>query len=148
MPKRCKGPDGRPSKKEVFTAFFQEKGVYLHLDPRHKAVVVPQIYGAQPHLVLEYGPVMPIMIPDLEITDDGVTATLSFNRLPFWTFVPWEAVYAVAATDGNGVVYEEDVPREVNTVKPPREPLRSVPPVGDPEPTAPRAPPALRLVKS
>jgi hypothetical protein len=48
------------------------------------------------HVVLTYElePVVPI--PDLEVTDEGVRATLSFDRTPFATFVPWNAVLTMA----------------------------------------------------
>jgi hypothetical protein len=44
-------------------------------------------------LVYELEPVVPI--PDLEVTAEGVRATLSFDRTPFATFVPWGAVLAM-----------------------------------------------------
>lgn len=49
--------------------------------------------------ILAYGLDMPKPIPDLEITDRGIFATLSFSCEPHETFVPWEAV---AAIKGNG----------------------------------------------
>src|SRR4029453_12034828 len=82
-------------------------------------VVVPQAFSAEPHLVLQYGRNMPIPIPDLEVTDDGVSATLSFSRAPHRTHVPWSSVYVVACTDGRGILYYEDVPQEVSLMPPP-----------------------------
>jgi len=104
----------RPTKREVFLTFLQEGWVSLHLDARRMGVVLPSSLSPEPHLVLQYGRNMPIPIPDLEITDGGVGATLSFSRAPHRTFVPWTSVYAVACTDGRGVLYEEDVPPEVS----------------------------------
>ena len=43
----------------------------------------------------EYGLNLPIPIDDLEITDDGIRATLSFSRCPYPTFVPWAAVVGI-----------------------------------------------------
>jgi hypothetical protein len=45
-----------------------------------------------PAVVLRYGLDMPKPIPDLEITDEGIRATLSFSNAPIKTFVPWDAV--------------------------------------------------------
>lgn len=42
-----------------------------------------------------------IPIPDLSVTDFGITATLSFDRRPHWTMVPWAAV-ADIMTPGGG----------------------------------------------
>jgi hypothetical protein len=48
---------------------------------------------------LRYGLDMAKPIPDLEITDEGIRATLSFSCEPCKTFVPWDAV---AAIEGDG----------------------------------------------
>ena len=42
-----------------------------------------------------------------------MSATLSFSRVPHRTYVPWSAVYVIACTSGCGVLYREDVPREL-----------------------------------
>jgi hypothetical protein len=61
---------------------------------------------------------MPIPITDLEVTDAGVSATLSFARIPHRTYVPWSAVYAVSCTNGCGVLYREDIPTDVAVATP------------------------------
>jgi stringent starvation protein B len=122
-------PDERPSKRDAFDAFLREGWVSLHLDARRAGVVVPPAFANEPHLVLQYGRNMPIPIPDLEVTDEGVSATLSFSRAPHRTQVPWSAVYVVACTDGRGILYYEDVPQEVSLMPPPGLPGRpAVPP--------------------
>lgn len=112
-------PDERPTKRDAFLAFLREGWVSLHLDARRAGVVVPGSFATEPHLVLQYGRNMPIPIPDLEVTDEGVSATLSFSRSPHRTHVPWSAVYVVACTDGRGILYYEDVPQEVSLMAPP-----------------------------
>jgi stringent starvation protein B len=111
-------PEERPSKRDAFIAFLREGWVSLHLDARRTGVSVPPMFATEPHLVLQYGRNMPIPIPDLEVTDDGVSATLSFSRAPHRTTVPWSAVYVVACTDGRGILYYEDVPQEVSLMPP------------------------------
>jgi hypothetical protein len=56
---------------------------------------------------------MAVRIPDLEVTEDAVACTLSFNRSPHYCFVPWHAVYALVGEDGRGMVWPEDIPAEV-----------------------------------
>jgi len=112
-------PDERPSKRDAFAAFLREGWVSLHLDARRAGVSVPPSFATEPHLVLQYGRNMPIPIPDLEVTDEGVSATLSFSRAPHRTHVPWSSVYVVACTDGRGILYYEDVPQEVSLMPPP-----------------------------
>jgi stringent starvation protein B len=103
----------RPSKQEAFLTLLSEGWVALHLDARRPGVVVPAPFSSQAQLVLQYGRSMPIPIPDLEVTAAGVSATLSFSRVPHRTYVPWSAVYVVACTNGCGALYREDLPREL-----------------------------------
>jgi stringent starvation protein B len=115
-------PDERPSKREAFAAFLRDGWVSLHIDARRAGVVVPTAFAAEPHLVLQYGRNMPIPIPDLDVGEEGVTATLSFSRAPHRTHIPWSAVYVVACTDGRGILYYEDVPQEVSLSTPNQRP--------------------------
>lgn len=68
--------------------------------------------------MLQYGRNMPIPIDTLEVTDAGVSATLSFSRVPHRTYVPWSAVYAVTCTNGYGALYQEDIPPDVALATP------------------------------
>jgi stringent starvation protein B len=79
-------------------------------------VVVPPHLKQEAHLVLQYGNDLPIPIPDLTVDEHGVSATLSFSRTPHHTVVPWSAVYVVASDDGRGVLYYEDIPRDVSVI--------------------------------
>ncbi len=125
----------RPSKQEAFAALLNEGWVSLHIDARRPGVVVPTPFSSQAHLVLQYGRNMPIPIPDLEVTPAGISATLSFARVPHRTYVPWSAVYIVACTNGAGVLYQEDVPPEVSLV--PTAPAPSGETVPEPPPAEP-----------
>ncbi len=104
----------RPSKQEIFLSLLGQGWVSLHLDARCSGVVVPAPFAGEPHLVLQYGRDMPIPIPDLEVTEAGVSATLSFSRVPHRTYVPWSAVYVISCTDASGVLYREDLPPELH----------------------------------
>jgi stringent starvation protein B len=108
----------RPSKKDAFLALLRAGWASLHLDARCPGVVVPAPFSSQAHLVLQYGRNMPIPITDLEVTEDGVSATLSFTRVSHRTYVPWSAVYAVSCTNGCGVLYREDMPEDVAVATP------------------------------
>jgi stringent starvation protein B len=108
----------RPSKRDAFLALLRAGWASLHLDARSPGVVVPAPFSSQAHLVLQYGRNMPIPITDLEVTEAGVTATLSFSRVSHRTYVPWHAVYAVTCTNGCGVLYREDMPTDVALATP------------------------------
>src|SRR5450432_2984158 len=106
----------RPSKQDAFLALLREGWTSLHLDARRSGVIVPAHLRGEAHLVLQYGHDLPISIPDLEVDDYGVRATLSFSRMPQLTVVPWSAIYVVACDDCRGVLYQEDVPEDVSIV--------------------------------
>lgn len=104
-----------PNKKDVVLMLLQSADVFVHLDPRREHVVVPPHLKQQAHLILQIGLNMPVAIPDLEVTDDGISCTLSFNRSPMWCKLPWSSIYAVVSndTEARGMVWPDDVPREV-----------------------------------
>jgi stringent starvation protein B len=126
----------RPSKQDAFLALLREGWTSLHLDARRPGVIVPAHLRSEAHLVLQYGHDLPIAIPDLEVDDYGVRATLSFSRTPQLTVVPWSAVYVVACDDGRGVLYHEEVPEDVSIVAA-RPPSDRAPGDGDGEVAAP-----------
>jgi stringent starvation protein B len=106
----------RPSKQQAFLALLREGWTSLHIDARRPGVIVPPTFRREAHLVLQYGHDLPIPIPDLEVDDYGVRATLSFSRTAHLTVIPWTAVYVVACDDGRGVLYAEDVPEDVPVI--------------------------------
>ncbi len=106
-------PSLLPPKKDVALALLERASMFIHLDPRHTDVLVPAWFKKQPQLVLQVGLNMAVRIPDLEVTEDAVACTLSFNRSPHYCFVPWHAVYALVGEDGRGMVWPEDIPPEV-----------------------------------
>jgi stringent starvation protein B len=109
----------RPSKQQAFLALLKEGWTSLHMDARRAGVLVPDSFQSEAHLILQYGHDLPIPIPDLEIDEDGVRATLSFSRTAHQTVIPWTAVYAVTGVDGRGVLFAEDVPSDVSVIAAP-----------------------------
>ncbi len=104
----------RPTKQEVMNMLLsKDPSVFMHFDPRCEGVLLPPHLRRQPRVVLQYGLNMPVPIPDLEVSAEGLGATLSFQRTPTWTFVPWSAVFAIVNDEGQGMLWETDVPREV-----------------------------------
>ena len=149
-------PRKLPSKKEVLETYLERDSARLFLDPRKDGVVVPKHLAKQAELVLRIGLDLRPPIPDLEIGDDGVTATLSFNKMPFRCTLPWSAMFAIIsdeAVDNRGVVWPEDVPVESQLLAPvaKKPKLEAVPKLvpreGQPRPPKRRAPAALQAPK-
>jgi hypothetical protein len=117
----------------------------VHLDARRPGVRLPERLLGEGHVSLNYGYRLTPPIADLDVSEDGITATLSFNRQPFATFVPWTAVYLIADFDGNGAVWQEDIPPDL--LDEATRPLPKQPEPPEPPSNKPPRPPHLKLVK-
>lgn len=106
-------PTRLPRKKDVAIALLEQATVFVHIDPRSADVRVPPWFKRQPQLVLQIGLNMPVPIPDLDVSDHGLSCTLSFNRSPFHCQIPWPYVFALVGESGRGMVWPDDVPPEV-----------------------------------
>lgn len=88
--------------KEIFEKALENYAVVHLMVMYHEMVVLPEIvkspewYDRKQAIHLEYGLNMPVPITGLRIVPIGVEATLSFQRVPFHTFVPWKAVVAMS----------------------------------------------------
>lgn len=102
-----------PPKKDVALALLEQATVLVHLDPRGDEVKVPAWFKRQPQLVLQIGLNMPKPIPDLSVDDAGISCTLSFSNTPHYCHLPWVSVYALIGASGRGMVWPDDVPKEV-----------------------------------
>ena len=93
------------TKREAFERMLTDFYEVLIAVAEVPGVELPEMAWASPMLgapataILAYGLDMAKPIPDLEITDDGIAATLSFSNTPIKTFVPWDAV---AGIQGDG----------------------------------------------
>src|SRR5689334_2728267 len=101
-----------PGKKETLRAWLARGVTRVHLDARRPGVVGPQQYIGDAHLRLNLS--YRYSIPDLEVGDDAVQATLSFGGRPFHCVLPWEAIFGITSqASGDGQVWPEDLPVEV-----------------------------------
>ena len=105
--------DSASAKREFAIALLQESSVFVHLDPRREGVMVPGWLKKQPQLVLQVGLNMAVRIPDLDIGEQAICCTLSFNRSPFFCRVPWSSIFGLVGEDGRGRIWPEDVPLEI-----------------------------------
>jgi stringent starvation protein B len=114
-------PRRLPLKKDVLVSLLGSTSVRVFLDPRKQGVVVPSSFTRQAELVLRIGYKLSPKIPDLSMTDAGVSCTLHFNGIPHACTMPFEAIYAVIGDeDGRGVVWPDDVPVESQLLSSPK----------------------------
>jgi hypothetical protein len=106
-------PDPEVSKREMASALLKGSSIYVHLDPRRNEVLVPKEYRDKYQLILQIGYALPLPIPDLELSEEGFSATLSFHHEPSFCRVPWSAVYAMVNEEGKGGAWYTSVPQEL-----------------------------------
>lgn len=87
----------------------------VSLNPLIGGVVLPAHLRGKESVVLEFGRHMPLPIPDLQVTDAGISGTLSFSLTcgTFAVFVPWQAVWALVTRDHKGWIWAEAMPKSV-----------------------------------
>jgi stringent starvation protein B len=101
-----------PSKKETLLAYLARGVAMVHLDARRPGVSVPAQYTSDAHLRLNLS--YRYSIPDLEVGEGGVEATLSFGGRPFHCVLPWPSIFGITSNGtGDGQVWPEDLPVEV-----------------------------------
>lgn len=104
----------QPSKQQLMIHMLEDAWVYVHLDPRRDGVILPDHLRLEKRLVLQYGYNMPVPIDNFNVDERGISATLSFRRVPCATFIPWAAVFAVTDGDKRTWVWQEDMPADLN----------------------------------
>ncbi len=102
-----------PTKRDVLLVLLEQASVFIHLDPRRDGVVVPPWFKKQAQLVLQIGLNMAVPIRDLDVGEAGVSCTLSFNRSPFFCYLPYTSVFGLVGEDGQARLWPEDIPPEV-----------------------------------
>lgn len=105
--------DSAQAKRDFAIALLQESSLFIHLDPRREGATVPSWLKRQPQLVLQVGLNMAVRIPDLDVGEQAICCTLSFNRSPFFCYIPWSAIFGLVGEDGRGRIWPEDVPIEI-----------------------------------
>jgi hypothetical protein len=107
------------SKKDVFNELLELGTVQLHVVKGGLGVagIPEEIPG--PFIALNYNlQYKAPPITDLRVDDDGVTATLSFNQMQHFTFVPWTSVMAISGEEPGIAVSYTTTKESVASFKP------------------------------
>ena len=122
------------NKRDVTNHLLSKGSVFVHLDPRVPCVKCPPWLSDQSQLVLQFGRNFPVPIPDLQIDDQAISGTLSFKRISYACYCPWEAIFCIVGDEGRGQIWFESMPDEVAAeVKRARD-ARDIPPLPPPPP--------------
>lgn len=85
----------------------RSNSIFVHFDGTNKQTYIPSHIRNKDMVILQLGYNLQVPIPDLEFTDDGISATLSFSGKPHWCFMPWEAVFAIVMENGKGMTWDD-----------------------------------------
>ena len=105
---------------------LEEDDARVCLDSRHPEVDVPATHKNNSSLNLVFN--LNFRRP-IEITEEGIFATLAFNGRPYKCTLPFDAVWAIYDPNmKNGQVWEESIPKDMNLPEqvmetPPEKPL-------------------------
>lgn len=80
---------------EAFISLWKSEGVLIAVNHHHPDAILPSYLKDRENVVLDYDPFAIVPITDLVTDSEGIRATLSFDRIPCKTFVPWEAVLGI-----------------------------------------------------
>ena len=111
---------------------LEEDDAMVCLDSRHPEVDVPATHKNNSSLNLVFNLNFRRTV---EITEEGIFATLAFNGRPYECTLPFDAVWAIYDPNmKNGQVWEESIPKDMNLPEqvmetPPEKPLAKLKPV-------------------
>jgi hypothetical protein len=107
------------TKLEAFTRLVDRGLVLLTLDGRRHDVRLPVQFRDQAQVALSFS--HRFGIGDFTYRADGVRATLSFAKRPFYCEIPWEAVYMLRSDVADElIVWPDSLPPEVSERLPPQ----------------------------
>ncbi|MBL90577.1 MAG: hypothetical protein CMH56_02030 [Myxococcales bacterium] len=99
-------------KLEVFRQLVEQGMVMVVMDTRREGVQVPPRFADDFQLRLNFS--HKFYIDDFEYDEYGVRASLSFNKVPYYCDIPWQAIYALnSQAVEQGVMWPDDVPTEL-----------------------------------
>ena len=102
---------GPLSKRDRLDALLEQGMVQILLDSRIEGVFVPPALDGDLQLRLNLSRRFGLPI---ELDTAGITATLTFSKVPYECRIPWKAVYAIISyVTGEPFLFPDDVPLEM-----------------------------------
>lgn len=99
-------------KMNYFSSLLQQGMTTIRINTKCNGVVLPNHLKDQ--LLTQLNWSVKFRIPDFQYDERGVRGTLSFNKTPCYTDVPWEGVWAMALAHGEKTrEWKESIPKEI-----------------------------------
>jgi hypothetical protein len=92
-------------KRELATSLLGRGGILVYLDARHDNVLVPFRYKHRNQLILPVGAWREGEGAVLNVSEEGLSGTLRFDRMTWPCHLPWDSIFALASMDGQGTFW-------------------------------------------
>jgi stringent starvation protein B len=100
------------TKQKHINELLETGTVMVFLDARAEGVLVPERFRNDPELKLNFD--YAFRVPDFEVREDGLIATLSFSQTPYFCAIPMEAIWQVVSLKTKkNYIYPESFPMEM-----------------------------------
>lgn len=97
------------TKQQAALRWLKYSMIMVHLLPSMEGVKVPEQFKRSPVLRLNFS--YNFGISDFEVDEKGIRATLSFNKIPFFCDIPWEAIFAMSVENNHRIyVWNDTIP--------------------------------------
>lgn len=104
--------DQNKSKHETLLDLLEVGLIMMHIDARHPNISVPTHLKDDPHLRLNLS--YRFRVPDLNITEESIEVTLSFQQVPHFCKIPLDAIWGVSQPPAPGIhLFLDSMPPEI-----------------------------------
>lgn len=94
--------------------------VLVNIKTNHEDLDIPPYLKKEEYVTLEIGYNLANPIPDLELVETGIICTLSFSRVPYPCFIPWDSINGFGGDAVNKVVEDlrsrKNIPQKLTRV--------------------------------
>lgn len=98
-------------KRHILESLLEKGNVLLHINPQVKETIkLPPGLDDAYNVVLCIGYETPFPIPDLNLTEKAVEATLTASREQFHCIIPWKSIYYMGLLGDLGQGWPSDAP--------------------------------------
>jgi stringent starvation protein B len=108
-------------KKKHLLRLLESGTVMMFIDSRMEEVLIPDDHKNNPQLALNLD--YRFDVPDLNITNEKIEVTLSFNQIKHYCEIPFKSIYAIRCEEAEEVViFLEDLPQKLYAI--PNQPVK------------------------
>ena len=102
-----KKEDETKEKFDVINRFLDDEYLVVHLDPSVEGVILPDYLLKNENITLKLSR---LFRGGIEVNDEQIEATLSFNKVPFPCTLPLKAIWGVTNINNENIMWPDSMP--------------------------------------